>query len=421
MQRIKVICVLLVLFVLGLAASPSPIAAQNAAIKCGDIIKGELTKEKQVQSYPIVLSPGDKATFSGQADGTSQLLFGITLDSPAGYRIFPGRNADIDMKASPFLTTGRMPGYGLYTLNVFNNDKTGSYQISIACELADGTIIPAGDTSYTPTNAGRPKTVTLPLAVIQGSSLRQLQCGDVIAAEFTQNEQIHNYTLEMAPGDISFMISVQPFGDGFQAATVILDPAGKALAAIAGAQFVESGSQRTVSPIIPGNYRILISNTKISEKGTVWNPGDQGGMGGVGIYTLVVSCTLKNNEIVAPDPSKIEQATTSVVESQAVVPTSVSSDTASALSSCPNSPAPRLEIGGKGRVTPGDANNLRDNPNGGHIGKLDAGTEFDVLEGPVCSQKGLAFWRVQAGDLTGWTAEGQGAEYWLEPVQSGRG
>ncbi len=420
MKRLLAVCTLLILIVFGLSASLLPVAAQNAAIKCGDIIKGELTKEKQVQTYPIVLSPGDKVTFAGQADGTSQLLFGITLNSPAGYRIFPNRSGYIAMNASPFMMTGRMPAYGLYTLYVFNEDKTGSYQIGIGCELADGTIIPAGDTSYTPTHAGRPQTVTLPLAVIQGSSLRQLQCGDVIAAEFTQNEQIHSYTIEMAVGDISFLLGIAPFGDGFQTAAVVFDPSGKA---VAGSRYlnVESGSQLNVGSVTPGNYRIMVSNTRLNERGGVYIPGEQSYMGGYGIYTLAVSCVLKGNEIVAPDPAKIAQAAAPVIISQPSAPTPAAPETSAVAPSCPNSPPPRLETGAKGRVTPGDANNLRDNPNGGRIGKLEAETEFDVLEGPVCGRDGLSFWRVQADNLAGWTAEGQGSEYWLEPIQSGRG
>jgi hypothetical protein len=40
-----------------------------------------------------------------------------------------------------------------------------------------------------------------------------------------------------------------------------------------------------------------------------------------------------------------------------------------------------------------------------------------VIEGPVCAD-GLIFWKVENNSIpdgTGWTAEGDGAEYWLEP------
>jgi hypothetical protein len=335
---------LVLVFSVQLFIQPHPAAAQNAAIKCGDIIKGELTKEKQVQTYPIILSPGDKATFAGQADGTSELLFGLTLDSSsAGFRIFPHRNARIDMIASPFLTTGRAPAYGLYMLYVQNRDKTGSYQISIGCELADGTIVAAGDTSYTPKTTGRPKTVTLPLAVIQGNSLKQLQCGDVVATEFTQNDQIHSYILEMAAGDVSFQVSISPFGDGLSIAAEVFEPSGKSIGGSSARgdnyQYAIPSPQLNVSPVSPGNYRIVVSNTAVY-RGKVASPGRQDYMGGVGIYSLAVSCTLKGNKVVAPDLSKLQQAAAEEPAAQS----SASSSVATANSPLAFDPAKAIRI-----------------------------------------------------------------------------
>jgi Tol biopolymer transport system component len=48
---------------------------------------------------------------------------------------------------------------------------------------------------------------------------------------------------------------------------------------------------------------------------------------------------------------------------------------------------------------------------------LDPGTVIEVIEGPVCAG-GLVFWRVEHTSIPGrmgWTAEGDGNEYWLEP------
>jgi hypothetical protein len=46
---------------------------------------------------------------------------------------------------------------------------------------------------------------------------------------------------------------------------------------------------------------------------------------------------------------------------------------------------------------------------------MPAGSEFDVIAGPICAE-GLVWWQVQYGDHYGWTAEGEGTSYWLEPV-----
>ena len=64
------------------------------------------------------------------------------------------------------------------------------------------------------------------------------------------------------------------------------------------------------------------------------------------------------------------------------------------------------------------ANNVRSQPSvtsGAVVGQIPAGAQFNVLEGPACQDE-LTWYRVQYGDLTGWTAEGQGREYWVEPL-----
>lgn len=84
----------------------------------------------------------------------------------------------------------------------------------------------------------------------------------------------------------------------------------------------------------------------------------------------------------------------------------------------------RLVNGGQGRVTPGDANNVRDIPSraGAKVGEIAGGTRFDVLEGPAC-QDGFAWYRVLARDsdgdiIHGWTVEAIGDTYALEPLDT---
>jgi len=72
----------------------------------------------------------------------------------------------------------------------------------------------------------------------------------------------------------------------------------------------------------------------------------------------------------------------------------------------------------QGRVLPGAANNLRSAPttNSQLLGQIPGGGVFSVLEGPSCDQTGIAWWRVTYQNLTGWTGEGQGDTYWVEPM-----
>lgn len=85
---------------------------------------------------------------------------------------------------------------------------------------------------------------------------------------------------------------------------------------------------------------------------------------------------------------------------------------------CPNSPPPRLIPGHIGRVTPGDPNRIRVEPESGRVlGQIPAGGTFTVLGGPSCGPvNGLTWWQVDYNGTVGWTAEGQGNVYWLELV-----
>lgn len=84
---------------------------------------------------------------------------------------------------------------------------------------------------------------------------------------------------------------------------------------------------------------------------------------------------------------------------------------------CPGAPATRLAVGQAGRVTPGPANNFRSQPSlsAELIGKIPGGASFTILEGPVCAD-GLTYWKVNYDGQIGWTAEGKGSTYWLEPA-----
>jgi hypothetical protein len=81
----------------------------------------------------------------------------------------------------------------------------------------------------------------------------------------------------------------------------------------------------------------------------------------------------------------------------------------------------RLAVNQPARVTPGAPNNLRALPNvtADLVGRMPGGSEFMVLQGPVCDAAGLAWWQVSYEGLIGWTVEGQGSEYYTEPLAAG--
>lgn len=92
-----------------------------------------------------------------------------------------------------------------------------------------------------------------------------------------------------------------------------------------------------------------------------------------------------------------------------------------AADACPPLLPPRLRIGGTARVTPGLPNALRTQPTVNNqvsrvIGSIPGGQIFTVLNGPICAD-GYTWWQVNYQGMVGWTPEGEGATYWLEPVQ----
>lgn len=86
------------------------------------------------------------------------------------------------------------------------------------------------------------------------------------------------------------------------------------------------------------------------------------------------------------------------------------------LNNCPL--PPRLVAGGRAVVMPGDPNVLRDGPdaNGTQvIGRIPAGGVMRVLGNSLCGTDGRRWFPVDYNGQLGWTAEGEGARYWLEP------
>jgi tetratricopeptide (TPR) repeat protein len=84
---------------------------------------------------------------------------------------------------------------------------------------------------------------------------------------------------------------------------------------------------------------------------------------------------------------------------------------------CPNASQTRLFVGGSGSVIPGlGANNIRGSAGlkSESIGTLAEGDTFTVTAGPVCVDS-LVWWQVESQGISGWTAEGDGDVYWLEP------
>ncbi len=79
--------------------------------------------------------------------------------------------------------------------------------------------------------------------------------------------------------------------------------------------------------------------------------------------------------------------------------------------------APRLALNSTGRVTPGAPNNLRSAPSrsGSLLGQIPGGGMFLVLSDPICAE-GFIWRQVNYNGTIGYTVEGTGSEYYVEPA-----
>lgn len=100
------------------------------------------------------------------------------------------------------------------------------------------------------------------------------------------------------------------------------------------------------------------------------------------------------------------------------VPVATEAPTESAVLSCQGAPQIRMVIGDTGRIiAPTVPNRLRSLPStdGDIVGELPGRSEFAVLDGPACG--GVYTWFfVEYNGITGWTAEGTGQNYYIEPI-----
>ena len=97
---------------------------------------------------------------------------------------------------------------------------------------------------------------------------------------------------------------------------------------------------------------------------------------------------------------------------------------AQAQDPCAGLVAPRLSIGGNGRVTSGYGVSLKDKPMTGAAGASEVtlmpfDTVITLVDGPRCNL-GYVWWQMQLPDGTvGWAAEGDDTDYFIEPYTVG--
>ncbi len=111
---------------------------------------------------------------------------------------------------------------------------------------------------------------------------------------------------------------------------------------------------------------------------------------------------------------------------QAATPTITPFPTLEGGDICPNSPIPsRVSVGSGAIVEAGGvANRIRSEASttADIVGYMEPGQAFQVIGGPTCDPETLIrFWKVDFNGLQGWTAEGEGEEYYIAPPEGDSG
>jgi len=117
-----------------------------------------------------------------------------------------------------------------------------------------------------------------------------IQCGTIVEAELTTNNNTHNYSVRLAPGD-KLDIQVEAIGDRLSPVFYIFEPNGDRIRPFHPYEYNGSlsafGSQSreaSVTVSASGDYTIQML----------------GGSGTIGAYTMYIGCTLRDGTVIAP-------------------------------------------------------------------------------------------------------------------------
>ena len=122
-----------------------------------------------------------------------------------------------------------------------------------------------------------------------------------------------------------------------------------------------------------------------------------------------------DNQVALVHPNRVPTPTPTLVPTQ--IPTTLPTSTATAAP-CPGAPPSILSVGIRAYVVLGTPNRLRASAGTStrQIGQIRGGEEFTIVGGPICTD-GYRWWQVEFQGEPGWTADGEGDEYWVRPVQ----
>ncbi len=143
-----------------------------------------------------------------------------------------------------------------------------------------------------------------------------VSCGMIIEDEFSEDAQLNEYVISLAAGD-NLTVSGSPFGEQLQFVVGVDGPTGMSIVVSEddrGRSGLVSQNPAISTGVLSanGDYTLKVLNTQLNSNGSVGTqPWD---FGGVGIYTLFVSCTLRDGTVIEPGDTPPDASPTSVAQ-----------------------------------------------------------------------------------------------------------
>lgn len=132
-------------------------------------------------------------------------------------------------------------------------------------------------------------------------SATPINCGDIVESEFTDNAQRHDYEIVLEGGD-SLNVSVIPLGETLETTILLWGSTGQEISRSHVSRVVEP-TPSIETPVLsaPDTYQLMIGNSQIESDGDM--SGQPWDLGGLGIYTIYIGCTLRDGTVIEPGDS----------------------------------------------------------------------------------------------------------------------
>lgn len=133
---------------------------------------------------------------------------------------------------------------------------------------------------------------------------QQVECGDIIEGEFSQDFELVDYLIDLEPGQ-QITIQATPVGEALEFAIVLLGPTN--LGITLSNRGYNSPDPAIVSGVLSarGRYVIRLSNAGLWEDGRIWTA-----RGGVGVYNMFIRCILRDGTVIEPGDSLLDDEPT---------------------------------------------------------------------------------------------------------------